>query len=435
VRHKQRNREIRETMFQATMRFATFALRVVYLSRPRPSSSARDFEKAGLRAEFRENVMWLRNIAVFSLILFYVLHPHEAFSQSAGATIFPTENDQLKILDIQKRAIGAADSFAAALQPSRNTAEYTVDLKNALKLYYGVISIAPSRGPTLQRVLTKLDQDDRYRQNLKDLVSVTDPSTADSGNRIWRGQPTHGYLSTVAVKLSANLCTGIIIADDAVLTAAHCVCDDSVQEIDIGWFSDADTNTRFQRSSIKSVSPMRKCNAPKSTAADVALIRLSKKIDPSIKPAVFATADTINSTSFVRAVGFGSTRSGSAGQKLYVDIPMATVNCNGTVKPANSSTQQSDGQWYGCFPDFELVAGQPLLDKDTCHGDSGGPIFFHADNGNGGYEEFLVAITSRNVGSAHSHARDCGDGGIYERVDGPVRDWLTRVQKVNIASE
>ena len=115
-----------------------------------------------------------------------------------------------------------------------------------------------------------------------------------------------------------------------------------------------------------------------------------------------------------------------------MDVPVASINCRGSARFADG-TSRADSGWYKCSPDFELVAGSPYLNKDTCHGDSGGPIFFHADNGRGGYDEYLVGITSRAVRSPH--ARDCGDGGVYERVDGDVLKWLTDTGHVDIHSE
>lgn len=236
-----------------------------------------------------------------------------------------------------------------------------------------------------------------------------------SSYRVWSGLPTRGYLNVVALLFSRTLCTGVVVANNVVMTAAHCVCDDRLQEIDIGNFADDPANKRIPAAKLRTVA-MRECDATTSTPADVAIIRLASPLPANIKPVVFATPGTINDAVQVRAVGFGQSKDPHQnGQKLYVDIATASSNCAGSVQP-QFQPQKSDADWYGCAVGFELVAGAPLTDKDTCHGDSGGPIFYHADNGQGGYDEFLVGITSRGVNSPN--ARECGDGGIYERIDG-----------------
>jgi secreted trypsin-like serine protease len=65
------------------------------------------------------------------------------------------------------------------------------------------------------------------------------------------------------------------------------------------------------------------------------------------------------------------------------------------------------------------------LKKDTCHGDSGGPIYVKTDNG-----DLLVATTSRGVQS--SGASDCGDGGIYELLQGGILKWIQSTQAIPI---
>jgi secreted trypsin-like serine protease len=122
-----------------------------------------------------------------------------------------------------------------------------------------------------------------------------------------------------------------------------------------------------------------------------------------------------------RVVGFGNTDPlGSAGYgiKRQVDVPIASPSCDGTFEGEPDSTA------YGCHVGLELVAGKPLLAKDACTGDSGGPFYIEGAPG----AWVLAAATSR---ATNSGPDDCGDGGIYVRVD-RYRPWIAGIPGVNL---
>jgi secreted trypsin-like serine protease len=104
--------------------------------------------------------------------------------------------------------------------------------------------------------------------------------------------------------------------------------------------------------------------------------------------------------------------------KRFVDVPIASPLCKGTVDG------ESDHASYGCDAGFELVAGKPLLAKDSCTGDSGGPFYIEAAPG----EWQIAGATSRATNSAPN---DCGDGGIYVRLD-RYRSWIESIPGVTL---
>jgi secreted trypsin-like serine protease len=61
------------------------------------------------------------------------------------------------------------------------------------------------------------------------------------------------------------------------------------------------------------------------------------------------------------------------------------------------------------------VAGKPLLERDSCRGDSGGPAYVETNNG-----WFVAGATSR---ATKNSSRTCGDGGIYARLH-VFEDWI-----------
>ena len=97
-------------------------------------------------------------------------------------------------------------------------------------------------------------------------------------------------------------------------------------------------------------------------------------------------------------------------------IAAASPDCNGSV--TTGAGPVPDYVYYQCGKGHELVAGAPLLDKDTCNGDSVGPIFLKGPDGN----LYLAGATSRAV--VRGDLRRCGDGGIYARMDSRAVEWI-----------
>jgi Trypsin len=321
-------------------------------------------------------------------------------------------------LEQQKRVAKAADAFAGALYSDKGT-EYIVTLKGALNAASNLsLTSSPIWAPTRAAYTANLfDRDPRYIDNVKTLVLE---GTQTSG-RVWGGLPTSGYLNTVVISGGSGLCSGTAIARNAVLTAQHCHCDGVNQFVAVGPAFDG----LHPGIPIRKSTPMKKCDQPVSAEADVALLILRDDLDVSVTPAIFASTVLIDSAQSVRVVGFGRDSSGNAGQKLFVDVPLASSSCSGAVRKSDG-TSVPDSVYYGCNKGFELVAGAALLNKDTCNGDSGGPAFVRDNAGN----DYLAAATSRAV--TYPGARPCGDGGVYVRVDKDVMAWISK-QGVKVA--
>jgi secreted trypsin-like serine protease len=151
---------------------------------------------------------------------------------------------------------------------------------------------------------------------------------------------------------------------------------------------------------------------------DVAVLTLAASL--TVPPRAFASSALVNAVATGQAVGFGVGSKNPvidpAGIKRVVEVPMVSANCNGTV--ATPGGPIGDATYYKCASGRELVAGAPSFDKDTCKGDSGGPLYVLGADG--GF--YLAATTSRATGTPGM--RPCGDGGIYVRTDGDVVNWI-----------
>lgn len=74
---------------------------------------------------------------------------------------------------------------------------------------------------------------------------------------------------------------------------------------------------------------------------------------------------------------------------------------------------------FRCTAGLEMVLMDRTGKKDTCGGDSGGPVFAVVHNVDGNLNYYLVGITSRGLSG-----RACGPGGVYTLVSPRVVDWM-----------
>ncbi len=213
----------------------------------------------------------------------------------------------------------------------------------------------------------------------------------------------------VAVGSSSRwCCSGTLIAYNAVLSAGH--CEDCSQRV---FFGNNVGGIGQTLRVIRNVPACEQCGAP-DWAKDLRVLILEHDVT-LVSPRSTATASMMQDpqTKFVRLAGFGATVSGGSysGIKYKVDVPLVAKDCT------------SGGSQYGCH-ESEFVAGKPLLGQDSCNGDSGGPAYLK-----NGTDWFLIGATSRmTIKSTH----DCGDGGIYVRVD-EFNTWLHSIPDIHWA--
>jgi Trypsin len=290
-----------------------------------------------------------------------------------------------------------ADAFSKASAVSTpGTPQYTANLRRNLA--------QPGQASTVNAPITSLDNDPRYRSNF------TDPTRVYGGSPVAPGT----FPDTVAITGNGDICTGVVIGEQSILTAAHCYCGGVSETVYFGDTYATAINTAKVASGVSMIACSTGMDLQKG---DVAILRLAVSL--TVPPRAFASSSLIDAVKTARVVGFGQgmdLTSEPAGIKRLTDVPVESSKCSGTVPSPSGNFPDSD--YYHCAAGQEMVAGARSWNKDTCHGDSGGPLYVTGPDGG----LYLAATTSR--ATATPGMRPCGDGGIYVRTDGAVLAWL-----------
>ena len=319
-----------------------------------------------------------------------------------------------------RAAIDSEDSARAAIEYANKYAgEDDAAFVRALNLHFhqslqkanrdrGVSPVASAEQPTRS---FRIYEDPRYLANARELARRT-----LGGLRVIGGAPVKQgeFLDCVAVGSDNQWgCTGTLIAANVVVTAGHC--------------ADFATRVFFGNDVTKPgkvVRVKKRVRHPKYRQGkhnDLMVLLLEQKVE-SVKPRKLAAKVLIDKATDGRVIGFGNTDPMGMfgyGLKRFVDVPVASPACRGNVEG------QDDAMAYGCDAGLELIAGRPLLERDSCKGDSGGPFYVLGKN-----EQWLLAgATSRAPDSAMNN---CGDGGVYVRMD-RYRSWIDGIPGVTLS--
>jgi trypsin len=218
-------------------------------------------------------------------------------------------------------------------------------------------------------------------------------------------------------------CGGSVIAPTWILTAGH--CQEVVSKITaIGGSLIEGSGTKL-KIIAHYVHPQFK-ETQKSVSYDFMLLELSAPIDfanSKIKPIVLATADAANRGlddpgQMMTVAGWGDLKenAGDYPKNAYsVQVPIVSN------QDANASTA-----YNGAIGASSIAAGYPNGGKDSCDGDSGGPLFAFDPVQK---ENVLVGVVSFGQGCAEAHKY-----GIYGRVTAGY-DWITQTMAAHPPAE
>ncbi|MCK1707503.1 trypsin-like serine protease [Bradyrhizobium sp. 146] len=280
----------------------------------------------------------------------------------------------------------------------------------------------------ISMVAGRADEDD-LGLSVEDDAAYRVNAEAIKNSKVWGGVPVAkgAYPAIVGITQAGRRqvqCTGSLIESDLVLTAAHCVCGGITGSVVFADREGTGSSIKVAASTHRSNS----CGGALTNGSDVGLLLLSQKA--SVSPLEMQTDETVQAATSYQVVGFGGyglDSSGQllAGQKRETTVPSGTNDCKGTV-PGSSRTYASA---FGCAPGAEIVAGKTGLGRDTCNGDSGGPILAGPAGTVVGQTESALKLAGTTSRATKSARVPCGDGGIYVRLTPEVRQWITQASK------
>ncbi|CAF1507269.1 unnamed protein product [Adineta ricciae] len=241
-------------------------------------------------------------------------------------------------------------------------------------------------------------------------------------SRIVGGEPavnhSWGWAASLRVFSGIHICGGTILSPIYILTAAHCVDDPEIMNcnLKVAVGTDTLTDDEGQRIPVERIY-LHPQWTPKTNENDIAVLKLITPIEffnTSVAKICFPSISVSLATKFPKtdsslvAIGWGSTTT--------PDGDTSNVLRQVTVQAIDSRERKCNNSINN--PTLQFCAAVSNGGKDTCLGDSGGPIMYFSEM----HQRWMIAgITSYGRGCAVSIY-----GGVYTRISMYI-DWIKSI--------
>lgn len=215
---------------------------------------------------------------------------------------------------------------------------------------------------------------------------------------------TCGWPSVVYLSGSGGACTGTLIHPRVVLTAAHCVVQDTPSTVRFG-------ETAASAQQLTDTTTCRQgpgWNGNTAQGQDYAYCLLDAAVTsvPIVPVVSGCEASAIYSGARIMHVGFGQEEDGSSGRKKMLELNINTITGSG-----------------------EIISGTP--DEIICNGDSGGPTFVYLDPAQGGDGSWRVAAIHSWAQGADPTDPNCQNQAGSVLVTNAI-DWIEQDSGIDI---
>jgi secreted trypsin-like serine protease len=232
-----------------------------------------------------------------------------------------------------------------------------------------------------------------------------------------------------SLEIGEYLCGGAVISDSYIMTAGHCMEDQTASDITAYFGSTSMFEGETRRVSRVYVHPQFYDPPGHHVLHDIALLKLSTPLNMAdrtlAKVCLPKSNVAVPDDTDVIAIGWGRTTQSGSISKTLQQVTLNVINSTAdwcTVIAANTTIQLCAGIMpMGGKGEFNLLYSKqfPLLFIGPCNGDSGGPLMaFNKDNL---WE--VQGIVSYGTGCAAPFR-----AGVYTRVSYYL-DWINEIMK------
>ncbi|PVU85718.1 hypothetical protein BB561_006910 [Smittium simulii] len=221
-------------------------------------------------------------------------------------------------------------------------------------------------------------------------------------------------------------CAGALIAPNVVVTAAHCFFDNkntifstSKYLISVGSIQNIQNNSNRYSPSKIIVNPNYEASTGKN---DVGLIILSKDVSSSIATPVKIYNKNVQDGMSATAAGWGVT-SNSASASVSSTLNYVDINIS-----SEKACSELNENWKS--NDQYSICATVKDEKDTCYGDSGGPLITNISG-----SPLIIGVTSNGNAPGNSPRPLCAqEGGVayYTNLNFYI-DWISKESNIPVS--